>query len=171
MSGRTVLVALAAVGFGALQLGGCGSRVADTPAGAADAVTQTPGGQTPGASSSSPAPTPPAWLLEKMRLEVRALDDPQARVWWTKTTAAKAYVVMNGSAGSERVVHPQRSVYVVIIHGEIDGSSFSHPYGATPGPYTWMCELIDAESRSCYALAATNHPFDTSGVETYPVEL
>jgi hypothetical protein len=122
------------------------------------------------ATSPSSSAQPPDWLLERMASLARNAGDAEASAWWTLTTAEKA-VVVEGDDAPARVANPDRPVYVFIVHGDFTRWLWSLKPGAPAPEYSWVFELIDAESRVAAVIGNSSAPFDTSGLDLQPVVL
>ncbi len=128
------------------------------------------GSATGAAASSSPSPQPPQWLLERMARTAQNAGDSQASAWWALTTAEKA-IVVSGEAGSPQNADSQRAVYVVVLHGDFTNWLWSLPADTAAPDYSWIDELIDADSHSVYSGGASAAPVDTDGLDMHTAAL
>jgi len=120
--------------------------------------------------STSGDAEPPAWLRETMTRLVRNAGDPDAAAWWALTTAQEA-VVVEGEDAPATVANPERPVYVFIVHGDFTRWLWSLPAETSAPEYSWVFELIDAESHVADVVGNSGAPFDTTGLDLRPVIL
>ena len=122
-------------------------------------------------ADSTPADAqPPDWLLEKITSLARNAGNQDAAAWWTLTTAEKA-VWSKARMPPASVANPERPVYVFVVHGDFTRWLWSLPSGTSAPEYSWVFELIDAESHVADGGGNSSAPFDTTGLDMQPVML
>ena len=100
----------------------------------------------------------------------RNAGDAKAQAWWTLTTAEKA-VVVEGEDAPSSVSNPDRPVYVVVVHGDFTKWLWSLPSKASAPAYSWIFELVDADSRMVDVVGTSARTFDRSGLDMQSVFL
>jgi len=121
-------------------------------------------------AAASPGAQPPEWLVETMTRLTRNAGDPDASAWWALTTAEKA-VVVEGEDAPTTVANPERPVYVIVVNGDFTRWLWSLPAGTSAPEYSWVFELINAESHVAAVVGNSGAPFDTTGLDLQPVIL
>lgn len=106
------------------------------------------------------AKQPPVWLFDQMKGLATNAGDANAWAWWMLTTAEKAAAATgNSSAG---MTDPGRPVYIAIILGDFTKWLWSLPEGTSAPGYSWIYEVIDADSHSVDASGASAKPFEAA---------
>ena len=108
--------------------------------------------------SNKLAEQPPVWLFDQMKQVVSNAGDAHAWAWWTLTTAEKA-AAATGST-SVGVTDPDRPVYAAFIVGDFTNWLWSLPEGTSAPEYSWIYEVIDADSHELDASGASAKPFE-----------
>lgn len=108
--------------------------------------------------SKEVAEQPPVWLFDQMKQLAGNAGDAHAWAWWALTTTEKAAAATgNSSAG---MTDPDRPVYVAFIVGDFTNWLWSLPEGTTAPEYSWIYEVIDADSHEVEGDAASAKPFE-----------
>jgi hypothetical protein len=103
------------------------------------------------------AERPPAWLFDRMQDTAMAAGDAASWAWWTRTTAAEAVSATGDSAAW--TTDPQKPVYLAVMLGDFTRWLWPLAEGETPPVYSWIYQVVDADSHQVEASGASAKPF------------
>ena len=106
------------------------------------------------------AQQPPVWLFDQMKSMATSAGDANAWAWWTLTTAEEAALVTGNSAAG--IVDPKRPVYLATMLGDFTNWLWSLPEGTSAPEYSWIYEVIDADSSDVESTGASPKPFEAA---------
>lgn len=121
-----------------------------------DGVTQV--GVFLAGNGATVAEQPPVWLFDQMKQLASNAGDAHAWAWWTLTTAEKAAAATGNSTAG--MTDPDRPVYVTFIVGDFTLWLWSLPEGTSAPEYSWICEVIDADTHEVNGTGASAKPFE-----------
>jgi hypothetical protein len=101
------------------------------------------------------AEQPSARLFERMKSMAVNAGDAAAWAWWTRTTAGEAA----SAVGASPVDDPQKPVYLVVLLGDFTRWLWPLPEGESAPVYSWVYEIVDADSHEVEASGASAKPF------------
>jgi hypothetical protein len=119
-------------------------------------VQNADGTVTESETSNELAKQPPVWLFDSMKEMASQAGDANAWGWWTLTTAERAATATGDAAGSD----PEKPVFVTFLLGDFTKWLWSLPEGTSTPEYSWICQIIDADTHEVLSTGASPKPFE-----------